>query len=173
MKDELRKKYLIIRKNIINKEEKSHIITKKITELKEYKNASTIALYNSTENEVSTKELISYSLDQGKKIALPRVHGNTLKFYSISINEDYELSNFNILEPIANNNYIEKEEIDLIIVPGICFDKNGNRIGYGKGFYDRYLTEEMNSIGICFKEQLVDLIPSEKQDKKLKRVITN
>ncbi len=174
MKEELRKKYLIIRKQIDNKEEKSKIIMKKIISLTEYKKSNIIALYNSLPNEVSTKELIEYTLQNKKNVVLPRVYKNTLKFYKISSNEDYETSSFNVLEPQdILNNYVQKEKIDLIIVPGICFDNDGNRIGYGKGYYDHYLTDDMNSIGICFSEQLVPKINVDKHDKKVKKIITN
>ena len=174
MKDELRKQYLEIRKNIKDKELKSRIIMHKIISLKDYKKARIIALYNSLKNEVSTKELIEYSLNNNKIVVLPRVYKSTLRFYQISHEESYELSSFNIAEPEENiSKLISKDKIDLIIVPGICFDLNGNRIGYGKGFYDRYLTDEMNTIGICFKEQITDTIPSDNHDKKMKKVITD
>ena len=146
----------------------------KIISLKEYKNAQVIALYNSLKNEVSTKELINYSLDNNKVVVLPRVYNKTLRFYQISYQEKYELSSFHIEEPEDNiSKYISKDKIDLIIVPGICFDLNGNRIGYGKGFYDSYLTDEMNSIGVCFKEQIINTIPSDNHDKKMKKIITD
>ena len=121
-----------------------------------------------------SKELIEYSLNNNKIVVLPRVYKSTLRFYQISHEESYELSSFNIAEPEENiSKLISKDKIDLIIVPGICFDLNGNRIGYGKGFYDSYLTDEMNTIGICFKEQITDTIPSDNHDKKMKKVITD
>jgi len=174
MKEELRKKYLFIRKNVKDKEKKSDIIMNKIINLDEYNNSKIIALYNNLKDEVSTKKLIIYSLKIGKTIVLPRVYKNTLKFYKIKLNEKYELSNFKIYEPYHSEyNYIKKELIDLVIVPGICFDIKGHRIGYGKGFYDNFLEDNMNTIGICFKEQIREIVPYEKHDKIMKKIITD
>jgi len=174
MKEKLRKEYLLVRKQIKEKDLKSHIITTKIISLDDYKQSKIIALYNSLKDEVRTEELIDYSLKIGKVVALPRVYKNTLRFYQIKENDTFEKSSFNIYEPLdIKNNYIDKSLIDLIIVPGICFDNSGSRIGFGKGFYDRYLTDDMNTIGICFKEQILEKIPSEKHDIKIKRIITD
>ena len=172
-KNELRKKYLNIRKSVCDKDTKAHIIFSKIIELDDYKKASTIGLYMSLDNEVSTKELISFSIKQGKAVALPRVIDNDLVFYKIESLDNLVKSDFGVLEPVTGI-IVDKGDIDLIIVPGICFDTFGNRIGFGKGFYDRYLDNTMNSIGICFDEQLLKTgcIETTDNDIKVKKIIT-
>ena len=172
-KEELRKEYLNIRKRISDKDTKSHIIYSNITELDDYKEASTIGIYMSLDNEVSTTKLIEYSLQLGKVVALPRVINNDMVFYQITSLDNLVKSSFGVLEPTTGT-IVNKEDIDLIIVPGICFDTLGNRIGFGKGFYDRYLDNTMNSIGICFDEQVLktDCIETSSNDIKVKKLVT-
>ena len=102
---------------------------------------------------------------------------NELKFYKIkSLKEKFIKSNFGVEEPIENEiNYINQKDIGLIIVPGICFDKEKNRLGFGKGYYDRYLqNENINTIGICFEEQIVEnIIPTTEYDVAMKKIITD
>ena len=174
-KQTLRKEYLEIRKNILDKDIKSKLIFNKIVNTIEYQSANTIAIYKSLNSEVNTNKLIDYSLSIGKTIALPRVENNNLSFYKITDKTNLIKSNFGILEPPKNQvNYLPKSRIDLIIVPGICFDKKGNRIGFGKGYYDRYLMNtKMKKIGICFTQQLVDSIETEDNDMKMDLIITD
>ena len=101
-----------------------------------------------------------------------------LKFYRISKMEDLISGGaFGIKEPKENiENLIDKSNIDLMIVPGICFDKEKNRIGFGKGYYDRYLANENNiiKIGICFDEQVrEEYILVDDFDIKMNMVITD
>lgn len=133
-------------------------------------------MYNNLPSEVDTKELIKLSLERGKIVALPRVCGEQLRFYKINFfNTKLEKSKFGIEEPIEDElNYIDKSKIDLIIVPGVCFDKKYNRLGFGKGYYDKFLINFMlDTIGICFNEQIVDEIPVRKNDIKVKKIISN
>lgn len=176
-KQTLRKKYLLIRNNIPDKEIKSKIIIEKIKLSKIYQESKVIALYKSLKSEVDTKELIEYSLKIGKIVVLPKVEKNELKFYKISLNEPLIKSNFGVEEPLGLNiNYIDKSEIDLVIVPGLCFDKENNRLGFGKGYYDRFLSNtNLYTIALCFKEQILEdtLLPVEITDIKLKEIISD
>jgi len=174
-KQTIRKKYLEIRKNINNKELKSSVIFNQIINAKEYQNAKVIAMYKNLKSEVSTDALIDYSLNVGKIIALPRVTNDSLSFYKITNDSKLIKSNFGVQEPISNDNdYIYPDNIDLIIIPGVCFDKNKNRLGFGKGYYDKYLENtKIKRIGICFTEQLVDEIPITENDIKMDLIITD
>ena len=175
-KNNLRTKYKEKRRNIIDKKEKSKVICKKIINSLCYKNANVIAIYRSLPDEVDTTDLILNSLKNNKRVLLPRVINSEIKFFEIKdLNYKCEKSKFNILEPVEDyNNYVEKNEIDLIIVPGLCFDKNGNRLGFGKGFYDRFLADiSTNIIGICFKEQIIKKVPITNDDIKVNYVITD
>ena len=173
-KQELRKEYLNIRKNIIDKEKKSYEILKRLIETKLYNESKSIGLYYSLKSEVDTLNLINYCLADNKIVLLPKTFENGMSFYEIVSLDNLEKSSFGILEPKEGIIY-DKNNIDLIIVPGVCFDKNLNRIGFGKGCYDRYL-ENYNgaTIGICFEEQVSsEPIEVEATDIKLKYVITD
>lgn len=177
-KEHLRKKYLDIRKKITNKEEKSKEIASKVQMTEEFQNANIIALYKNLSSEVDTSFIIEDALQKGKIVVLPRVYGDEMKFYQITSSKDtFEKSKFGIEEPIENEeNFIEASKIDLMIVPGICFDKENNRLGFGKGYYDKFLgNTKIRTIGICYQEQLLktDIIPSTTYDIKMQQVITN
>lgn len=177
LKNDLRKKYISIRNNIKNKEEKSLVIMKKIKEEEKYKNAKVVALYKNLKSEVDTSELIEYSIKIGKTVVLPRVEGKILKFYKINLlNDKLIKSAFGIEEPIADKTkLICKDDIDLLIVPGICFDRQKNRLGFGKGYYDRFLEmTNLETIGICFEEQVInEKLPITEKDKMVKMIITD
>ncbi len=173
-KVELRKKYLEIRKNIINKDKKSEIIFNALINSDEYKKSHVIALYYSLKSEVNTLKLIEYSLKNNKIVLLPRVIDDYMIFYQIASLNNLNKSNFGIME-VSNGIIFDKNNIDLIVVPGVCFDKYLNRIGFGKGYYDKYLSNSnIYSIGICFQEQISDeMIITDKTDIKLKKIITD
>lgn len=176
-KQELRKEYKQIRNNIIDKANKSKIITNKVIEDIDYKNANIIALFKSFGSEIDTTELIKLSIENGKIVLLPKVVKDKLRFYKIkSLSEILIKSKFGVEEPVGNEeHHIENQKIDLVIVPGLCFDKENNRLGYGKGYYDRFLKDaNAKSIAICFKEQILknSLLPITDKDVKVQRIIT-
>lgn len=167
-KDELRKIVLDKRKRIINKKELSTIIVDKLINLDIYKKAKVIALYKSMINEVDTSYLINYSLDS-KIVLLPRIINDRMFFIMINKTTKYTKSSIGVLEPIGDiyNN------IDLIIVPGVAFDSKFNRIGFGKGYYDKYLVDKnIYKIGLCFSDQIVDDVPNNNYDIKMDMIIT-
>ena len=177
-KSEIRSKYLKIRKSVLDKKKKSLDICTKLILTEEYQNSKIIALYKNLETEVDTNQLIEVSVKNGKIVALPRVENDNMVFYKInSLNDKLEKNEFGIYEPISNiENIINKDELDLVIVPGICFDKNMNRLGFGKGFYDKFLFNSKSKIlGICFEEQVLcdENIPSTRYDVKMQKVITD
>lgn len=175
-KNEIRAYYLKLRKNIDNKLDKSLKIANKLIETEEFKKAKSIALYKNLKSEVDTNYILEYAIKSGKNVCLPRVFKEKLIFYKVDINETYELSDYGIEEPQeCQEKIIPINEIELIIVPGICFDLKRNRLGYGGGYYDRFLENKtMNVIGICFDEQLSKdkLIPINKTDIKMNKIIT-
>ena len=176
-KKEIREKYLAIRKNIINREEKTKEILDRILNDSTYQKANTIALFKSFNFEVDTNSIIDISLSNNKVVALPRIEQDEIVFYKINSKSILVKNKYKIEEPISKkDNYIEKENIDLVIVPGLCFDRSGNRLGYGKGFYDRFLSgTSIRTIAICFDEQLLDegLLPASNSDVKIEEIITN
>lgn len=174
MKNELRNKYLLIRKNIKKKETKDQIIFNKVITNERVINSSLILIYISTPYEVDTINLINYFLKLGKRVAVPKVAGKILEFYQITSINECQKGTFNILEPTNLNNKITNFKDAISITPGVCFDKQNYRIGYGKGFYDRfYQTHNIYSIGLCYQECYLDKINHFPFDKKCNLVITD
>lgn len=121
----------------------------------QYKNASTILCYVSTPLEVDTRLLIKKALDDGKRVAVPKCkpETTTMDFYLITSFEDLEKGTFGVLEPIQSRCEIFRGDEGICIVPGLCFDHFGYRLGYGKGYYDRFLTNySQTKIGICYND---------------------
>ena len=159
------------RKKITNNELKQKIITKKLLENRHILNSKNILVYISMNDEVSTRYLIEELFELKKNIYAPKLLGKEIKFYKIKSFEDLKKGKFNILEP---SGYIELDSNEaVIIVPGLLFDKEGNRLGYGGGYYDRFLkNKDFYKIGICFSDFLVDKIEIEEHDIKMNLVIT-
>lgn len=171
-KDQLRKKYKDIRNNIKDKHSKSLIINKKVINSHYFKNAKIVGLYANISSEVDTSLLINICL-KDKVLALPKVNKGTMDFYIINNLNDLEKGSFNILEPKEHCQKINANDMDLIIVPGIVFDLNNYRIGYGKGYYDKYLKNYQHvSLGIAYNEQIVDYIDHDTFDMKLTAIFT-
>ncbi len=142
-----------------------------IAELQEVRQASVIALFASLADEPQTTAIIE-QLAQSKRIVLPRIKGDEMEFYDIS--EGLHEGAFGIMEPVATTP-IEPSEIDVMIVPGVAFTREGARLGRGKGFYDKYLSLNgfrAYTIGVCFPCQIVENIPTEQHDKIVDKVAT-
>ena len=172
MKEEYREKYLKIRKNITNKIEQEDIIYSKIINHKIINKYNTLLIYVSTKDEVDTLKIIKYYLNSNKKVAVPKIENNKMNFYYIDSLNDLELGYFNILEP-KTTNLVTDFTNTVSITPGICFSKNLHRLGYGRGFYDKFYSEhnEIYKIGICYKECYLEKIPYDKYDIKLDEII--
>lgn len=150
----------------------SESIFDKIYHLKEVESASTIALFISLYDEPQTASIIE-QLSHHKRIVVPRIEGNEMEFYDIS--EGLQCGAFNIMEPTATTP-IEPSEIDVMIVPGVVFTRNGARCGRGKGFYDKYLSRDgfrAYTIGVCYPCQIVEELPTEEHDKTIQLIIDN
>jgi 5-formyltetrahydrofolate cyclo-ligase len=155
----------------------SDIITDKVLGLEEFKQAETILCYVSCRSEVNTRRLIESTLGTGKTVGVPRVQGDIMHFYKIRSFDDLEPGYFGILEPKPEeNNLITEIENSLIIVPGLAFDRDLNRIGYGKGFYDRYFAEYADKhfikCGIAFDMQICEKIETDQYDRPLDMLVT-
>lgn len=176
MKSEIRAQILELRNNLSKQEteEKSSIIANKLFDSKYFQEATKILLYSSKGNEVDTKIIIKNSVDN-KNIVLPRtnVAKGVLDLYQIKSLEDLEEGAFGLQEPKENLNKVEPEEIDLAIIPGVAFDKKGNRIGYGLGFYDKLLSSiNAKKIGLSYEIQIVENIEAEEHDIKADMILT-
>lgn len=138
-----------------------------------FKEANTILLYHSLPDEVNTHSFIK-KWSTKKQILLPVVVGNELEIRLYNPSEQLATGAFNILEPTGPtfNHY---DEIDLIVVPGVAFSRQGHRLGRGKGYYDRLLPRIPHAfrIGICFPFQLIEEIPSEPFDMPMHTIISH
>lgn len=141
--------------------------------------AGIISVYIDFRSEVETRALIRRLMDEGKTIALPVVHYDTweLKFKTISSLDSLVQTPKLIWEPAPGTGKdIMIQDIDLILTPGAAFDYQGNRMGYGAGFYDRVLKqrrEDTQAIGLAFIEQVVEAVPIEAHDQKVNAIVTD
>lgn len=134
------------------------------------KSAKNILIYNSLPDELSTQEFIHRWCTR-KSLFLPRVCGDDLEILPYEPNAT-QIGAFKIEEPIGDD-IVDAGTIDLIIVPGVAFDYRGNRVGRGRGFYDRLLrTTDALKIGIAYDFQLFDVVPAEVHDIPMNIVIT-
>lgn len=132
--------------------------------------AKDILMYHSLPDELATHSFLR-KWNKKKNFYLPRVNGVNLDILPYDESR-LELGAFHIEEP-SGNDVIPVEEIDLIIVPGVAFDRKGNRLGRGKGFYDRLLNDtSATKIGVGYEFQYIDEIPAEPHDIKMDIVIT-
>lgn len=157
--------------------EKSITIAEKFFSTNEYKKSKNILAYYPFRNEIDTTAIITGSLNDNKKIILPKVFKKDLKlFYVDNPEEQLSSGSFGIMEPLESKcKTAERDVLDIVIVPGLAFDRNFNRIGYGGGFYDRFLKNIKKSIikiALCFDFQLLSSVPNTENDIKTDIVIT-
>ncbi len=172
MKNELRKTYLEIRQNIRNKATKNKLIYEKVIKDEKVKQAKTILIYVSYNHEVDTLNLIKYFLKY-KKVAVPKIENNVINFYYINSLNNLAKGYFGILEPNTNNQ-VQDFRNCICLTPGICFNNLGYRLGYGKGFYDHFLSKnKVYTIGLCYKECLINDLFQEKNDYPVNKIISD
>ncbi len=170
-KKELRKKYLDIRNSLARKS--GDAVLAGAAAFEKYNRAKTVFCYVSAGSEADTKKLLSDILGCGKTLAVPRCIDKNGNMEAVKIKSLSELKKgaFGISEPTGGE-VIDKKDIDLAFVPGIAFDKSGFRLGYGGGFYDRYLENSgIYSIGVCFEELFVSKLPTDENDQKVNALI--
>lgn len=141
----------------------------------EYLAAGSVAIYCAVKNEVSTERIMDHALLTGKTLYLPAVEGDGMHFRRVVALKDLVAGQFGIMQPALDCPAAEPEEIDLIVIPGVGFDLSGQRIGYGKGCYDRALHQiegEGKLTALCFDFQLVDSLAGEQHDVNMDRIIT-
>lgn len=131
-----------------------------------------IALYVNTKDEVNTLDFIPYFIENYKTVS-SSITEETMEFYKIDNVRQLTPGFRDILEPLPNHK-VEKEDIEVIIVPMLGYDKYCNRMGYGGGFYDRYLEDFKGIIiGLAFAEQNYPMLPTNKFDVKMDYVVTD
>jgi len=170
-KDQIRKEMKMKREgmNPLEKEIFDAAIYQHIEQNSDFQNANIVLAYMPIKNEVNIVKHI-----QGKTLALPRVNDDELEIYIVDELDDLEEGSFGILEPKTTCEQIAPESIELAFIPGVAFDKNNHRIGFGKGYYDRLCKAlKCRKIGIAYDFQIVDEIPFESHDVPVDLLITN
>lgn len=152
----------------------SELICDAFLALPEYLEAKTVFAYMDCKNEVQTKKVIEQCWRDGKRIAVPKVFGETMKYYEIFSYDDLEAGYFGISEPKFERLQEMICEDGLMILPGVAFDIDRHRVGYGGGFYDRYLETHpnMKKIAFAFEFQMFEKVPSEEFDRQPEKIIT-
>lgn len=175
-KEQIRSKILLRLK--LQKEEdrdrKSDTIKERLFKTPVFKKAKTVMFYISFGGEVNTKKMIKEAQKLGKILAVPVCRKDrTIGPALFKEGQGLKKGPYEICEP-ATKRFIDLRCLDLVIVPGIAFDKQGNRLGRGKGYYDRFLKklpQKTVSVGLAFDFQILPFIPATKQDVSVQRVI--
>ncbi|MBN2096896.1 MAG: 5-formyltetrahydrofolate cyclo-ligase [Candidatus Omnitrophica bacterium] len=179
-KKEIRKeiKRKLTEQNDTQRLRKSRLIQKKLFQTSEFKKAKYVMFYLAREEEVGTAEMIARAQKIGKKILVPVVSMRKMRM-SVSlvknIQKDLQPGPYGILQPKAKNiRVIDPSRIDLILVPGIAFDRQGNRLGRGKGYYDKFLgslPDDIPRFGLAYQFQVLKRLPVFSHDVAVTKVI--
>ena len=179
-KKELREKIMAKRdrlsKNEINKYNEN--IYTKVIESEYYKNSKCIFIFVSYKSEVNTHKIIKKALEDNKRVCVPKIISLKDGMEAIEIRNFSELKigKKGILEPESFSFKIDPKKIDIVFTPGLAFDNNGGRLGYGGGFYDKFfkrLKEDTPKIGLAYSFQIVDLVPMYEWDIRINDIIVN
>ena len=157
----------------------SRAITRNLVSLAEFKACRNILFFLSLPSEVQTEEMIQKALDQGKKVYVPIVDWKRrrLNVSEISgLDIEFEEKRFGIREPgLPHVKIVSPEVLDFVLVPGVAFDPKGGRIGYGAGYYDKFLKEVSShvvSVGVAYEFQVLDSIPQTEFDVPVEKILT-
>lgn len=174
-----------IRKNLIQKrallcrseiEAKSEAALAHLTGLPAFRSAKTIGLYSPIRNEVETGPVFVTALSMGIQICYPSVLDDELHYFKVKSLEDLTPGCFGVSEPDRKSFEIYPDQIDLLVVPGVVFDHYGHRLGYGRGYFDRFLSAcayDGLSVGLCFDFQIIDRLPVENHDQQLMLLVSD
>lgn len=168
------------RRNQPDKDAVSDVIVQRFLELPETRAASTVMFYVDVRDEVRTRQALPQSLTTGKRIVVPYCVDGELELFWLESMDELELGMYRILEPknelrTVASKRLQPEDLDLIMVPGVAFDRNGGRTGHGKGYYDKLLEHAKPTtplIGLAFECQIFEEIPMDQHDIYMDKVVT-
>ena len=179
MKEELRQQIMSMRTALDPGEviKRSLRVKYHLVSTQEYQAAQIILFYVSYDNEVNTHMMIQACFKEGKRVVVPvsNVHETTLTLSELRSWDDLAPGAYSILEPRTESvRELPASSIDLMIIPGVVFDLEGNRIGHGMGYYDRLLktVSQVTRFGLAFEFQIFERIPAEKHDIRMHKIIT-
>lgn len=152
------------------------VITEQVIQSDNFREATDLLCYLNIQSETGTHAIIEEAWRLGKNVWVPKVSGNEMNFFCIHSFAELKKGSYDVPEPDGNGTPFDAScaLMTLMILPGVAFDKRGNRIGYGKGYYDRYLNSNsgIETVGICFDLQVIDKIPAEDTDHSLDMLCT-
>lgn len=144
-----------------------------LVQLPEYAGSRHIALYAACHSEVELRDFFDRCIQDGKACYFPRVTGDDLSFHQAAAWSELSLGAYGILAPLAQAPVLDPGRCELIIVPGVAFDRHGVRLGRGKGFYDRYLPKVGGRrVGVGFDCCVVETLPHEPHDARIHVLVT-
>ncbi len=171
---------VLLSQNLADRAARSRLIREKLWRLPEFIKSELILFYVSRAEEVDTHVMIEQALADGKKVAVPcsDLKSHELSFFQIQdLKRNLRPGIFGILEPDPQRTQpVAPHQADLVVVPGVVFDRDNNRIGHGAGFFDRFLKEIRHDtpiIALAFSFQMVEKLPQEKHDVPMDLVITD
>ena len=178
IKTELRQKYRRLRQEMPKEIRDQHDadIAAQVRRLWQYQSNAVLLVYVSTTIEVDTHRIIRQALEDGKRVAVPRCvpDSRNMEFYYIHSIEELSPGMFGVLEPSVNPERLyDERDGGLCLVPAFSYDWNGFRLGYGKGYYDRFLSRfEGNIVGICYSECVQRSLPHGRYDRPVELLVT-
>ncbi|MBX7074908.1 MAG: 5-formyltetrahydrofolate cyclo-ligase [Pirellulales bacterium] len=179
-KTQLREQAHANRREQENKDELSQIICQKFVDLPEYKKSATVMYYLDVRTEVRTRHYLPTAIESDKKIVVPYCVDGELELFHLESMDELEVGMYKILEPRVDlravaAKRVEVESLDLIMVPGVAFDRTGGRMGHGKGYYDKLLEHaraDTPLVALAFECQLFPEIPTAEHDIFMDKIIT-
>lgn len=166
----------IERRDLLSAQErsdKSERIVEGLLSLPEVGTAGTVMAFWSFGSEVETSALIERLHEAGKRVVLPRIAEGEIAAVAYAPGDPVTATSFGAMEP-AGADVVTTEDVDVVIVPGVAFDRRGGRVGYGGGFYDRLFSRAptVPAVAVAFAVQLVDEVPQGRSDRRVDAIVT-
>jgi len=179
-KQELRQYAESARQAQPDKDALSEAICRRFAAMPEYSAARTVMVYVGVRSEVRTLPLLKAAIEQRRRVVVPYCVGSELQLFLLESLDDLASGTYGILEPRSElrappSGRVEAGQIDLVMVPGLAFDRRGGRLGHGKGYYDQFLPrlrQDVLAVGVAYECQLLGEVPMLPSDVFMDRVIT-
>lgn len=158
----------------------SQLIVSAVTQLPVYQEAACVMWYIDVRSEVRTRHALPLAIDSGKRIVVPFCLDGELELFRLESMDELAEGMYEILEPREElrdlvSKRVRSNDLDVVLVPGVAFDRHGGRVGHGKGYYDKLLgnvRSDTRLIGLAFECQMVDAVPVQAHDIRMDMVVT-
>jgi 5-formyltetrahydrofolate cyclo-ligase len=159
----------------IERERQEKEVERRLMELPRFETAGTVLIFLSTGSEVETAGIVDRLRERGSRVLVPVVEGDTMEAVELLPGAALVTSSFGIMTP-ANGRVVEPAEIDLVVTPGLAFDRNGRRLGFGGGYFDRFLPRLRSDcliVAVAFHQQIIDEVPGGPLDVPVHVIVTD